>query len=120
MTDQKIKKITAKEFRKEGFLREVNRQFLHPLGLAVEVVVDEEGNESFGDVWDYRDDPEGMLFEPLKDKEKEKQYKAIESLRLSKLKARKVYSDINNEGIQIYTCEKEIKDESQSSKIGNS
>jgi len=58
-----VKRIDIKEFRKFGFLQEANRQFFHPLGLALEVIIDEEtGEETLGGVWDYRDDPEGMLF----------------------------------------------------------
>ena len=38
------KDIPIAEFRREGFMQEVNRRFLHPLGLALEcIVVDEEG-----------------------------------------------------------------------------
>lgn len=55
--------MDIKEFRQGGYLQEVNRQFLHPLGLALEVEIDDEtGSESLGGIWDYRDDPEGMLF----------------------------------------------------------
>jgi hypothetical protein len=76
------------EFREFGFLQEVNRQFFHPLGLALETAQDECGTcggdgivrqeegtpvacvpcggtgfiERLGGVWDYRDDPEGMVF----------------------------------------------------------
>lgn len=62
MTD--IKKISTKDFREQGYLQELNRQFLHPLGLALEVKVDAAGEEHFGEVWDYRDDPEGMIYGP--------------------------------------------------------
>lgn len=61
-----IKKMTPKEFREQGYLRELNRRFLHPLGLALEVVAPTDGEtfeEHFGSVWDYRDDPEGMAFD---------------------------------------------------------
>lgn len=34
-----IKYISPKEFREEGYLQEVNRRFLHPLGLAIEMVM---------------------------------------------------------------------------------
>lgn len=62
MTD--IKRIDIKEFREKGYLQELNRQFLHPLGLAMEVIINEEtGEETLGGVWDYRDDPEGMLYQ---------------------------------------------------------
>ena len=58
-----IKRIPIKEFREKGYLQEVNRLFFHQLGLALEVVVDEEtGDERLGGVWDYRDDPEGIGF----------------------------------------------------------
>ncbi|MGA3295264.1 MAG: hypothetical protein ABSE45_14950 [Candidatus Acidiferrales bacterium] len=45
-------------FRDEGYLQEANRRFFHPLGLALEL--DMETNTLR--VWDYREDPEGMIF----------------------------------------------------------
>lgn len=57
-----IKRMSAKEFRQLGLLQEVNRLLLHPIGLALEVIVNEDGTESFGQVWDYREDPDGMRF----------------------------------------------------------
>lgn len=57
-----IKKMDIKEFRELGLLAEVNRIFFHPLGLALEVIVDDDGTEKLGGIWDYRDDPEGMLY----------------------------------------------------------
>jgi hypothetical protein len=61
---EEIKRMDAKTFRELGYLQELNRQFLHPLGLALEVVIDDEAGttESFGQVWDYRDDPEGITY----------------------------------------------------------
>lgn len=60
-----IKRIDIAEFREHGYLQEVNRRFLHPLGLALEVVVQGDGTERLGGVWDYRDDPEGMNFSEM-------------------------------------------------------
>lgn len=60
-----VKRMDAGTFRHLGYLQEVNRRFLHPLGLALEVVLEEDGSVRFGDVWDYRDDPEGIVFEDL-------------------------------------------------------
>lgn len=60
-----IKYITPREFLEGGYLQEVNRQFLHPLGLALSISIDEDDptdEGEFGGVWDYRDDPEGMMF----------------------------------------------------------
>lgn len=101
-----IKYIDIAEFRETGFLQEANRQFFHPLGLALSVqtmaaeefeawldettekflaaievgdlvmkedvrreikrlMLDIGGapGERLGPVWDYRDDPEGMMFD---------------------------------------------------------
>lgn len=57
-----VKRIDIAEFRREGYLQEVNRRFLHPLGLALEVVVNDDGTETLGGVWDYRDDAEGIYY----------------------------------------------------------
>lgn len=95
-----VKRIPIKEFRALGFLQEVNRQFFHPHGLALEIVEEEciwckgEGKhqthagvgpmtvgqeavgklhicphcdgdgvtERLGGIWDYREDPEGILY----------------------------------------------------------
>lgn len=81
-----VKYIDIAEFRELGFLQEANRQFFHPLGLALEVVTEEcercggDGlnpdnthcepcgglgkTERLGGIWDYRDDPEGMEYGP--------------------------------------------------------
>lgn len=59
------KRITAKEFVALGLLHEVNRRMLHPLGLALEVVESDGGAVRFGEVWDFRDDPEGISFDVL-------------------------------------------------------
>lgn len=59
----KIKYMGIKEFRKLGFVQEINRRLLHPCGLALEVIVDQEtGEEKLGGIWDYREDPEGIYF----------------------------------------------------------
>lgn len=59
-----IKRMNIREFRAEGFLQEANRVFFHPLGLALEVNVEDDGTETLGGIWDYRDDPEGVAFGP--------------------------------------------------------
>jgi hypothetical protein len=100
---EEIKRIDIKEFRQLGFLQEVNRRFLHPLGLALEVIIDEKTEEEkLGGVWDYRDDPEGMFF--AEDMIKIDRAKAIEELRQSKIEARKnnpYKVPVNDDGIQL-------------------
>lgn len=61
------KYLPISEFRAEGYLQELNRQFLHPLGLALEVTRHEDGTEEITGVWDSRDDPEGFYFDDLTD-----------------------------------------------------
>lgn len=61
MKDRKY--LPIKEFRELGYLQEVNRQFLHPLGLALEISQNEDGTEFISGVWDLRNDPEGIIFD---------------------------------------------------------
>lgn len=59
---EKIKYMEIKEFREMGLLAEVNRTFFHPIGMALEVKIDEAGKEYLSGIWDYRGDPEGILY----------------------------------------------------------
>lgn len=96
--DEEIKFLGVKEFRELGFLQEANRRFFHPLGLALEVIVDKEtGEESLGQIWDYRDDSVGVLYGPYIISIDKARY--IEELRLSKVKVRKDW-DCSEDGIQ--------------------
>jgi hypothetical protein len=49
------------EFRRLGYLQEVNRRFFHPLGLALSVNVDDDGTESLGPMLT-DDDSEGWYY----------------------------------------------------------
>ena len=99
-----VKRVDIEEFREKGFLQEVNRKFFHPLGLALEVIVnDETGEELLGGVWDYSDDPEGMIFvSGMISKDK---IKYIEELRKSKVEHRKANEydgvELDENGVQI-------------------
>lgn len=56
-------KLDVGEFHALGLISEINRQILHPLGLALAVVAEADGTVSgFGEIWDYRADPEGLIF----------------------------------------------------------
>lgn len=55
--------MDIKEFREIGLLQEINRLVLHPIGLALEVEIFEDGTERLGGIWDYREDPEGIIFD---------------------------------------------------------
>jgi hypothetical protein len=61
-----IKRMDLNEFVDKGFLQEANRLFFHPLGLALEAVTDDKNKDKvirLGGVWDFRDDPEGIVYE---------------------------------------------------------
>ena len=61
---EEIKRIDIKEFREKGYLQEVNRRLLHPLGLALEVAIDPiTKEEKVNGIWDYRNDPEGLIYD---------------------------------------------------------
>jgi len=51
-----VKYLDTKALIDDGYLQEVNRQFFHPLGLALEL------KDSALRVWDCRADPEGVCF----------------------------------------------------------
>ena len=67
---EEINYMSSNEFRKLGFLQEVNRLVLHPAGLALAVELsDDETFKAY--IWDHRDDPEGIIFgNDVLDKEK--------------------------------------------------
>lgn len=60
----------AKFLLDSGLLFEINRQVLHPLGLALEMTIcdetgavcDETGAVRISGLWDYRMEPEGIYF----------------------------------------------------------
>ena len=58
-----VVKMDIKEFRSKGYLQELNRRFLHPLGLALEIVIEDGGSEKLGGIWDYRKDAEGIYYD---------------------------------------------------------
>ena len=64
------KTISVKEFRELGYLQELNRRFLHPLGLALSVKIDLEGFESLDRIFDYRHDNEGIFYDIINSDEK--------------------------------------------------
>lgn len=60
--------MTKREFRDGGYLQEVNRQFFHPLGLAMALGFEDDmsdlDEEVDGSLYIYedKDDPEGFYF----------------------------------------------------------
>ena len=63
MSPPPSRQLSAAEFRKRGYLQEVNRRFLHPLGLAMFIDKDPDtGEESLGGVYDCQDEAEGVYY----------------------------------------------------------
>jgi hypothetical protein len=67
-----MQEMNLDEFRSEGFLLEVNRQFFHPLGLAIFLRYDNNGNAIGMGIYDWRNDPEGTIYSAFTDGDKEK------------------------------------------------
>lgn len=110
--------------RESGVLQEVNRQFFHPLGLAMQVGwCRHDGdnphapedctwpNMSYIGVLDYRSDPEGMFFDLKAEGEPEDSIakaRSVQTMLYSKLPAREAWAKDNDEhvsaeGVQLLT-----------------
>jgi hypothetical protein len=82
------KYMSLTEFVKLGFVQEINRQFLHPRGLALEYIIDEDGRVEDDPlrIWDCRDDPEGIYFDETLIDDNRREY--VNSLLFDKQKTR--------------------------------
>jgi len=60
----KMKYVPVEELRTLGILQEINRQFLHPLGMALDVLVDPKTKEAtaLGGIQDHRSSSGGVVF----------------------------------------------------------
>ena len=64
MSQRDLEYMDPEEFRQLGILQEINRQFLHPIGLALAVGVDDSGRAvAIAGILDNRDDPEGFIYD---------------------------------------------------------
>jgi hypothetical protein len=71
--DYNMPEMNLEEFHVKGFLLEANRQFFHPLGLALFVRYDKETGEAIGlGVYDWRHDLEGCRFEEITEDDRER------------------------------------------------
>ena len=84
-----INYIDMQKFIDMGYLQEANRQFFHPLGLALEATYQKDGTFVLLHIWDYRDDKEGMTFIALDSKEIQERADNVEKLRKKHAKIRK-------------------------------
>lgn len=105
-----IKHMDIQEFVEQGFLQEANRMFFHPLGLALEVTHDDEGEWYLSGVWDYREDPEGMMFGDLTSMESLAKAEHVANER-AKHAARRTRRFSSNSPIQPIGDKQELPDE---------
>lgn len=103
MKSKKI--IEPKEFREHGYLQEINRRFLHPLGLALTITIDKNGKEQLGPILDYRNNEEGIFFDIKNSNNKRKENfiknkKFVDSQFLKKKKLRKKILGFKTESIE--------------------
>lgn len=61
--------LNLRELRDAGYLQEANRRFFHPIGLALALVYGDgvEAEPTGVEVYDYRDDEEGVFYPPARD-----------------------------------------------------
>lgn len=59
------KDFDIKKFYELGLLHELNRQFLHPIGLALRIRIEEDGTHVLDGITDSTDDPVGIVFGKL-------------------------------------------------------
>lgn len=103
MKRNKIKN-TPEFLLESGLLFEINRKILHPFGLALEVdISDDDKKIVFGNIWDHRDDPEGLIY-------------AEEAFNVGKEKIEKFMKEFGDErlktrlGILGYTIQEDAND----------
>ena len=77
---QDPKELTSDQIRSLGIVQEINRQLLHPMGLAMFVVVPSGSTVCCG-VYDMRDDPEGVVFQAFSTERAEMFARAFEERR---------------------------------------
>lgn len=83
-----INTMSLDDFVKSGYLQEVNRKFLHPMGIALSVIADEKGQiQGFGPIWDHRNDPEGIRYDRI-DEDMTRKAQKVENHRKKKAKER--------------------------------
>ena len=58
-------KLSVMEFRDLGYLQELNRQFLHPLGLSMEVMLDPLTGEERLEITDCRESTSSPILAEL-------------------------------------------------------
>ena len=84
-----VKYMDLNEFVDHGYLQEVNRQFFHPLGLALEICLNEDDSAfSLRGMRDARDDEEGWIFSDLSNSESLRKKEYIEKIQKERGKIR--------------------------------
>jgi hypothetical protein len=102
--------MSIKEFREFGYLQESNRQFFHPLGIALEITQHKSKfkrflffiqyafkclrnplDEDLTGVWDSREDSEGFYFDYEHSNEERKLIAELKSLNVFKEQQKRRY-----------------------------
>ena len=60
-----VKPMNLRAFMDEGYLQEINRQWLHPIGLALAVVFKDGEPTCACIIQDNREDMEGIIFQEV-------------------------------------------------------
>lgn len=60
--------LSLEEARELGIIQEINRRLLHPRGLALEVIADQDTGAiiALGGIQDHRSEPDGVMYEEVR------------------------------------------------------
>lgn len=86
---QQRKVMSVEEFRDLGLLQELNRRFLHPIGLALAVEGGTQGVK-LGEIWDSRNDPEGIVFDGFTPEQVERGKRLEAEIKKTRMKRRQL------------------------------
>lgn len=62
LSDDCPQKVSVRELMDEGYIQEMNRVFLHPLGLSMGISSDESGEPVIEGIFDYRGQEKPVAF----------------------------------------------------------
>jgi len=95
---QELKPMSLRDFVDLGFLQEANRQFFHPLGIALYAMWSEDKPREHGNpptmlgIFDLRDDPDGVVFGHFSEEDIERG-KFVEAHKQARIRARQALFD---------------------------
>lgn len=92
-----MRTMTAKEFRESGFMQEVNRRVLHPVGVSLQTVQQKDGSEILA-IIDAAEEQHGLFYHPTELKKALRS--AVNALAKARLPFRRAFGIVDEYGVQ--------------------